>query len=61
MGDEEKSKRLIKDRGRWESDIGAIYSRPLVAPQLAASASISNATGVGFEDIFDGFAQPARG
>ena len=61
IGDEEKSKRLIKDRGRWESDIGAIYSRPLVAPQLAASASVSNATGAGFEDIFEGFAQPARG
>ena len=55
------SKKLIKDRGRWDSEIGEIYSRPLLQPQLEASIAVGTASGVGFEDHLSGtgFAQPA--
>ena len=52
--------RTIKDRGRWSSEIHAIYQRPLLSVQLHASAVVGATREVGLEDVIAGFAQPAR-
>jgi len=52
---------LIKERGRWASDIGMIYSRALVGDHLDASAAMAQG-GVekrALEDVCAGWIQPA--
>jgi hypothetical protein len=48
--------RLLRERGRWASDIGAIYSRLSVSTQLSASRAMSHAPGADIERI-TGWAQ----
>ena len=55
----ETAKSVIKQRGRWESDVNEIYQRPLVEEQLRGSALVGSARGAGLEDVCRGFAQPA--
>ena len=50
---------ITKRRGRWDSDIGLIYERPLVAVQLRASSLMAEAWGIDLEAACEGFAQPA--
>eukprot|EP00965_Chrysotila_dentata_P108223 3574654-Pleurochrysis_carterae.AAC.2 len=51
--------RSIKERGRWESDVAAVYQRAIVDAQLEISAHIGDATGADLESICGGWAQPA--
>ena len=43
LGDDDRSSRIIKQRGRWASDIAEIYQRALLRTQLDASAAIGTA------------------
>ena len=51
---------LIKQRGRWSSDVGEIYQRPLVADHLEAAADVGNACGDDLERVCAEFAQAAH-
>ena len=51
---------LIKQRGRWNSDVGEIYQRPLVGDHLDAAADVGNACGDDLERICAEFAQAAH-
>ena len=50
---------IVKQRGRWDSDVATIYQRPLLADQLAASASVGSVQGSDLEQICISFAQRA--
>ena len=50
---------LLKAKGRWASDIGAIYSRLTRKALLAASALMQKSKGRDLEEIFPEFVQPA--
>lgn len=56
----EKSKALIKERGRWLTDIHEIYARTPVAEHLAASAALGEGSGVEIEAVSRGWIQPGR-
>ena len=51
---------LIKERGRWASDVGLVYQRALVSTHLEASVSIGEAWGAEFEAVCPGWVQPAN-
>jgi hypothetical protein len=51
---------LIKQRGRWGSDIAEIYQRALARQQLRGSASMGDATGADIESLIKGWRQRAR-
>ena len=55
----EAGAQLVKQRGRWASDVACIYQRPLLADQLAASATVGDARGSDLEQICLSFAQRA--
>ena len=55
----EVSTRLIKQRGRWWTDIHQIYERALAAEHLEMSAGIGGATGRDLECLCEGWVQPA--
>ena len=55
-----EGKAVIKQRGRWSSDIADIYQRALVLDQLNGSAAMSSASGVDLEGLLDGWSQPAN-
>eukprot|EP00965_Chrysotila_dentata_P047534 1576382-Pleurochrysis_carterae.AAC.1 len=40
---------LIKQRGRWQSNVALVYQRAIVDAQLEASAGIGDASGVELE------------
>ena len=50
---------VTKQRGRWDSDVAAIYQRPLLGPQLAVAAGVGGVRGAGLEELCAGFAQRA--
>ena len=51
---------LIKERGRWKSDVAKVYQRALVKAHLEASARLStDQTTREMEDMCKGWAQPA--
>ena len=50
---------VIKQRGRWNSDIAEIYQRALVLDQLEGSAAMGDAGGADLEGLLDGWSQPA--
>eukprot|EP00965_Chrysotila_dentata_P172406 5689211-Pleurochrysis_carterae.AAC.1 len=56
----EDGRALIKQRGRWQSDVASVYQRTIVDKQLQDSASMGEASGVELEAIAAGWAQPAR-
>ena len=51
--------RVIKQRGRWASDIQAIYERALASEHLSGSAAVGGACGEDLESLCPGWAQPA--
>ena len=53
------AERVIKERGRWASDIAFIYQRALVATHLDASAAVGRARGRDIEALCQGWVQPA--
>ena len=55
----EAGAQLVKQRGRWASDVANIYQRPLLADQLAASAAVGDARGSDLEQVCLAFAQRA--
>ena len=52
--------KVIKQRGRWASDVAAVYQRALAEVHLDASASIGDAQGRELESLIEGWAQPAQ-
>ena len=57
LGD--RSADVLKQRGRWQSDVAAIYQRPLLAEQLSLSGQVVPDAAGGLEDVCLGFAQAA--
>ena len=55
----EAGARVVRQRGRWDSDIANIYQRPMLADQLAGAAAVGGATGTDLEALCFGFAQRA--
>ena len=53
------AERMIRQRGRWWSDIHALYERALAEEHLAGSAAVADATGAELEALCPGWAQPA--
>ena len=50
---------IVRQRGRWDSDVAHIYQRPLLAAQLAVAAAVGSARGTDLEALCYGFAQRA--
>ena len=50
---------LIRQRGRWCSDVAAIYQRALANEHLGGSAAVGGAGGAELEALCRGWAQPA--
>ena len=56
----EAAERMIRQRGRWWSDIHALYQRALATEHLQGSAAIGDARGAELEALCKGWAQPAN-
>ena len=56
----EASERVVRQRGRWCSDVALVYQRPLLASHLAASMRIRAGGSADLESVCAGFAQPGR-
>ena len=54
------SAHLVKQRGRWQSDVAEIYQRPLLASQLAASMWVRPGGSADLEFLCAGFSQATR-
>ena len=50
---------MIKQRGRWHSDIAEIYQRTLLSEQVRGSAAMADARGADLESLLHGWSQPA--
>ena len=55
----EAAERMIRQRGRWWSDIHPLYERALASEHLKGSAAVGDATGAELEALCRGWAQPA--
>ena len=55
----EAAERMVRQRGRWWSDIHELYQRALEAEHLSGSAAIGDARGAELEALCKGWAQPA--
>ena len=55
-----QAERLIRQRGRWWSDIHQLYERALAEEHLTASAAVGSARGAELEALCEGWAQPAE-
>ena len=53
------AERIIKQRGRWYSDIGYIYQRALAEAHLRGSAAVGSTCGADLESMCRGWVQPA--
>ena len=51
---------LLQAKGRWASDIGKIYARMTRRAQIAASDLMFGSHSPDLEEMFPGFAEPAR-
>ena len=56
----ERGQRVMKERGRWASDVAFIYSRALVRDLLDASAAVGDADAEELEAVVDGWVQPSN-
>ena len=56
LGD--SSRHVIKDKGRWGSDVAEIYQRPLLGVQLDASRRVGDAAGADMEGVCAGWCMP---
>ena len=50
---------LIRERGRWASDVALIYQRALARAHLSGSARVGDAAGLDLESLCAGWVQPA--
>ena len=50
---------IIRERGRWESDVARIYQRALAQDHLSGSAAVGGTEGRELEALCRGWAQPA--
>ena len=57
---EERAERLLRQRGRWASDVAQAYARALLEDHLEASASVGGEVGRELEAVCEGWAQPAH-
>ena len=55
----EAAERMVRQRGRWWSDIHELYQRALASEHLQGSAAVGDATGAELEALCKGWAQPA--
>ena len=55
----DSSLELIKQRGRWCSEIGRIYQRALLRTQLDGSGAMGDSAGADMEAVCVGWSQPA--
>jgi hypothetical protein len=51
--------KVIRQRGRWSSDVAQVYQRALAGAHLDASAGIGDVRGRELEALVQGWAQPA--
>ena len=56
----EQGARIVKERGRWSSDVSYIYARASARVQLDASASMADAEGGSLEALIPTWTQPAH-
>ena len=56
----EAAERMVRQRGRWWSDIHALYQRALADEHLEGSAALADARGAELEALCEGWAQPAN-
>lgn len=57
MGD--AGKEMVKQRGRWASDVAEVYQRALLEEQLHASAMVGSVVSASIEEVVRGYAAPA--
>ena len=50
---------IIKQRGRWASDISLVYQRALASEHIRASAAVVQANSQDLEALIPGWVQPA--
>ena len=55
----EAAERMVRQRGRWWSDIHELYQRALASEHLQGSAAVGDATGAELEALCKGWSQPA--
>ena len=55
----EYAPQLIRERGRWASDVALIYQRALARAHLDGSARVGDAVGLDLESLCAGWVQPA--
>lgn len=53
------AERIIRQRGRWHSDIATLYQRALAEVHLRGSATVGSADSADLESLCRGWAQPA--
>jgi hypothetical protein len=53
------SERVIKERGRWGTDVAFVYQRALLRDQLRASGAIADADAADLEATIAGWVQPS--
>ena len=56
----EQGARVVRERGRWFSDVSYIYARASAKTQLDASATMADAAGGALEALIPGWTQPAH-
>eukprot|EP00965_Chrysotila_dentata_P182066 6011987-Pleurochrysis_carterae.AAC.1 len=56
MGDARKTQ--VQQRGRWDSDVSAVYQSALVDRQVQVSADMAESTGVDMHAICEKWVQP---
>ena len=56
---EDYAPQLIRERGRWASDVALIYQRALARGHLSGSARVGDAVGLDLESLCAGWVQPA--
>ena len=54
----DRGPQLLKERGRWASDIAHIYARANMRDQLWVSQTITDASARAVEDMVAGWVQP---
>ena len=50
---------MLKERGRWASDVAFVYARALVGQQMDAAAGMADARDTEVEVAVPGWIQPA--
>ena len=53
------SQAIIRQRGRWCSDVASVYQRALAEEHLRGSAAVGEANGAELEALCSGWSQPA--